>query len=64
MADKAFQALFSSIASDTHLKRLERKDFCQQAFSNIKPLKGSKLNIFTFSGLLFMCRAGSMLETK
>lgn len=64
MAYKAFQALLPSIASDTHVKCLEGKHFCQQAFSNIRSLKASKWNILTFSGLLFMCRAGSMLETK
>lgn len=67
MAYKAFQIAFqllSSIAGDTHLKYLDKKKFYQQIFSNIKPSRRSKLNIFTFSALLFMSKAGSMFETK
>lgn len=64
MAYKAFQTLLSSIAGETHLKYLEKKNINEKFFSNIKPSRTSKLNIFAFSAFLLMSKAGSMSETK
>lgn len=58
MAYKAFQTLLSSIAGETHLKYLEKKNFNQQVYSNIKPSRTSNWMYLHFQPYFSWARQG------